>query len=207
MKFAKSEATPEPKIESELDQSDPKSTGLSKQESDIETNSLEDSKIISSPDNSDSYKTEGSVAEGSVAEGSVTEENITEFVQLAMHMMSTTILFRSGRKTIALLTTWNQLWRYLPMTGEVVEAIFWVEEGRATLTRLSTCLQVLRGILPFNDLTRKITTWLYVTLVNLEEDKKHVEVEIKLGKIYDKALGSASNSRSWLDTDYWSWIC
>ncbi|KAF5101255.1 hypothetical protein D0Z00_000925 [Geotrichum galactomycetum] len=42
-------------------------------------------------------------------------------------------------------------------------------------------------MLPFNDLTRKITTWLYVTLVNLEEDKKHVEVEIKLGKIYDKS--------------------
>lgn len=183
----KSEATPEPKIESELDQSDPKSTGLSKQESDIETNSLEDSKIISSPDNSDSYETEGSVAEGSVAEGSVTEENITEVrpISNAYDVYNNPI------------PIWAQNYR----TAHNLKPVVTVSSndrggGGSNLlggrrsgysNSVVNLPSSLSGILPFNDLTRKITTWLYVTLVNLEEDKKHVEVEIKLGKIYDKS--------------------
>lgn len=44
----------------------------------------------------------------------------------------------------------------------------------------------LTSVLPYEDITRKITEWLYVKLYNLEEQRQYVEVEVKVGQILDK---------------------
>lgn len=44
------------------------------------------------------------------------------------------------------------------------------------------------SVVPFEDLTRKVTEWMYGNLDQLEDDvRKYVEVELKLGTICDKA--------------------
>ncbi|KAA8908773.1 hypothetical protein TRICI_004742 [Trichomonascus ciferrii] len=46
----------------------------------------------------------------------------------------------------------------------------------------------ITGVVPFEDLSRKVTEWLYGNLDQLETDaRQHVEVELKLGTICDKA--------------------
>lgn len=44
----------------------------------------------------------------------------------------------------------------------------------------------LTDVLPFEELTRKVTEWLFATLHQLGEDRKYAEVEIKLGRIIQK---------------------
>ncbi|ANB15799.1 Cet1p [Sugiyamaella lignohabitans] len=45
----------------------------------------------------------------------------------------------------------------------------------------------MTGQLPFEDLTRKITEWVYSHLLQLGDDRKYVEVEFKLGTVHDKS--------------------
>lgn len=44
----------------------------------------------------------------------------------------------------------------------------------------------LTDVLPFEDITRKVTEWLYATLTNLGENRKYVEVEVKFGQIFER---------------------
>lgn len=44
----------------------------------------------------------------------------------------------------------------------------------------------LTDVLPFEELTRKVTEWLFATLHQLGDDRKYAEVEIKLGRIMQK---------------------
>lgn len=46
----------------------------------------------------------------------------------------------------------------------------------------------ITGVVPFEDLTRKITEWIYGNIAQLEgEDRKNVEIELKLGTICEKS--------------------
>lgn len=44
----------------------------------------------------------------------------------------------------------------------------------------------LTSVLPYEDITRRITTWLFAKLTQLEADRRFVEVEVKVGGIFDK---------------------
>lgn len=57
---------------------------------------------------------------------------------------------------------------------------------RSKISNKSELPVSLTDVLPFEDLTRKITEWLFAILHNLGEDRQYVEVEVKLGRILSK---------------------
>ncbi|KAH3685412.1 hypothetical protein WICPIJ_003616 [Wickerhamomyces pijperi] len=47
-------------------------------------------------------------------------------------------------------------------------------------------LYSIKGVRPYNDIARRISQWIYVNLNNTrQEDREHLELEIKLGRIID----------------------
>lgn len=54
-------------------------------------------------------------------------------------------------------------------------------------SRVSGLPVSLNGVTPFEDLTRKVTEWLYSHLFQLGEERRYVEVELKLGTLNDKS--------------------
>lgn len=64
----------------------------------------------------------------------------------------------------------------------------------------------LTDVLPYEDLTRKITEWLFATLHNLGEERQYVEVEVKLGQIMqrkiDKRLSLPVTTETVVSPDY-----
>lgn len=51
----------------------------------------------------------------------------------------------------------------------------------------------LTDVLPYEDLTRKITEWLFATLHNLGDERQYVEVEVKLGQIMQRKIDKRLN--------------
>lgn len=54
-------------------------------------------------------------------------------------------------------------------------------------SRVSGLPVSLNGVIPFEDLTRKVTEWLYSHLFQLGDERRYVEVEFKLGTLNDKS--------------------
>lgn len=147
--------------------------------SNFESNNSDNSKVVSSPENSNSYETDSSV----------TEEKITDNrpISNAYDVYNNPIPIWAQNYR----TTHNQkpVVTIAPNGKRYNETDFMSGRKPGYSSSVVDLPSSLTGTIPFNDLTRKIATWLYATLLNLEDKKKHVEVEIKLGKICSKKNG------------------